>query len=350
VCCLAGESSTTSNATIQTLKNYAIQFNYWIDHAHENSQLVEDVLSHFPGCRWPDAFLNFVETLRNTEPHSSFLKIRRATQCGPEERKLLFLGDKVKSEYNSARREINQHFSIHWIDPEILPSGANKSSLLLSIRKKYWPIRAWELAKNAIQQKYKRTNPGERFDFVASEEIIQTKMAEYPFNPYYYAPTWLVFVIFGLPAGPRCIDAFRPAGMIAVTPHPSVIAYRHIQGGGGGEMPLKKRPKRDDSQYPASVGSFYVSAGNKHDHSYAETLPLAQSRQDLRKRALDALNGAISASTMLHKESGQLQERLLALYLEELEEAEAALSYTSGVMEPPKAPVEISATSTAELI
>jgi hypothetical protein len=378
--CLAGESVTDrTNSTPTGLKNFALEFEYWMNNVEKKPHIYEELLCHFPDKCWPPAFIAYVEGIRSSDPHLTFVKTRKIEEYSLEDRKLFFFGEKVKTEYNSTRREINHYFNPYWIDPAHLPQGASRTGLLLAIRKKYWPVRAWELAKNAIQQKYKRTNPGLKFSMAEHENTIHIKSSDYPFNPQYYPPIWLSFVYAGLPSGAHCLNSLQPPNMLGGNPQ-NVSAQKHMSVL---SLPVVAAPRKKRSldvdkkhkffQYPPKspphlmhgvsdldmVGdmqhhmSGHPSVGAEYGHSshmpstFPYTATQEQSHQPhhdipydapgdpplnqvillshVRRQAIDSMNRAINTMVQIGQDPAQLRERLFTLQLEEVDEAENIL-------------------------
>jgi hypothetical protein len=147
--------------------------------------------------------------VRGSDPTDTFVKSHKSNEGNKSDshKREIFFGSKIKAAYASAKRAINSLANPLWVPPGKLPSGANVSGMLFSIRKRLWlSTRALDLAKAAVRQEFKRDS--RTFKEGEHREAILQRAVTYDFQESYFPPWWLTFVYLGMPAGECCRKHF----------------------------------------------------------------------------------------------------------------------------------------------
>ena len=121
--------------TNDRLEQCGLKFFFCLQECKSQAEHREGILKPFPASDWKADILAHANTLQNSKPSDTFVtspkkKIYRSRSTSR------FVVSKVKTAFETAQRVISVGANCLWIALDRLPSDANVSGMLLSIRKR----------------------------------------------------------------------------------------------------------------------------------------------------------------------------------------------------------------------
>lgn len=154
-----------------------------------------------PRQLWPASFADYMNSLQALEPGSEWCNQMSIASYPPERKRMIFLGNKVRSAFAGARNFIQKHLNVLWNSGH-QHARASKASRLLWVRKELWSRMALQRAHYSVRQKYCRKNRGTGAKYSSKEHLgeINYVVSRRNFQDSWFPPCWLAFVYLGLPS------------------------------------------------------------------------------------------------------------------------------------------------------
>jgi hypothetical protein len=156
---------------------------------------------------WPESFTEYVSAIKK--------------ECNDDISKI---GARFWRSFKAVKKAVNNSFNKRYINPEDLASGRNESGLFDTIRRCYWDEeeKPQKLAVRNRNKAYAEAKAQDT-DNTATEQPEESKKSRprsektYDFEPSWFPPMWLAFVMFGKPGKMRVLNSLSSGGTAVST-------------------------------------------------------------------------------------------------------------------------------------